>query len=73
MDLPAADRDHVVERLLEQRRELPLAPRHRGEAEFAALRPGAVLMPSCVRPWRSSSAFTADGAMVIGKLQLDRL
>ena len=73
VDLAAADRRDVVERLLEQRGEFLLAARHGGDAELARrCLPGAVLMPSMVRPWRSSSAFTADGAMVIGKLQLDR-
>jgi hypothetical protein len=37
MDLPAADRHHVVERLAEQRRELGLAAGHAGEPELASL------------------------------------
>ena len=31
-----------------------------------------MLTPSCVRPCRSSSAFTAAGGDIIGKLQFDR-
>ena len=35
VDLPSADRHHIVERLPEQRGEFRLAPRHRGKTGTA--------------------------------------
>ena len=72
MNLPSADRAHVIERLPEQEHEVGLPPRQRGEAEFvgpAGCRIDAQdreIVPGELGPHRRRS-------VIIGKLQLDRL
>src|SRR4029079_7419623 len=71
VNLPAADRDHIVERVPEQDREFALTARRCGEPRFAGAarrrvdaehREAMLLQFSLYRRWR----------VFVGKLQLDR-
>ena len=68
MDRGAADRRDVIERAGEGRVEIALAAGQRGKPEFRALRRVDAELRQAMP---LSSAFTADGGDVIGKLQLD--
>ena len=69
MDGAAADRHHIIERALEGRVPIALAPRQRGETEFRALRRVDAELRQVVPLQLGRHRGRRD---VIRKLQLDR-
>ena len=73
MDLPPADRDHIVERLPEQDREFSLAARHAGEPELTGLHiAGRRVEAEHGQAVLFELRLHRARGVVVGKLQLDR-
>src|SRR5215831_5636327 len=73
VDRRAADRDHVVERLLKHLGKLALAPRHRAEAGLAAVRSRLGVDAELDEAVPRDLGANVGRRVVVGELQLDRL